>query len=218
MKGAILGIPAAKMLAFAITLAMAGAGIPVAVAALRPAPLPPPSFVRIDLKPLAFTPALIQPAAVAETDDTRQALKSLLAEHHCLAQVMYYEARGEGEEGEKAVAEVVFHRLAEGDHGGTLCAVIYEGAGETFCQFTFACDGSLKRPRDPVAWRAAEMLAAQLMAGELIAPDDVDGATFYHAASVHPGWAPKLEKVAQIGHHIFYRALETADSLRASLR
>ncbi len=47
------------------------------------------------------------------------------------------------------MAQVIYHRLASGRHGATICGVIYEGANQTFCQFTFACDGSLDRPK----WR-----------------------------------------------------------------
>ena len=56
-------------------------------------------------------------------------LARLLAEHRCLSEVMYYEARGEGEDGQKAVAEVVFHRMNTGNYGHSICAVVYEGVG-----------------------------------------------------------------------------------------
>ncbi|MEI9888233.1 MAG: hypothetical protein WDN08_17400 [Rhizomicrobium sp.] len=54
---------------------------------------------------------------------TNAVLARLLAEHKCLSEVMYYEARGEGEEGQKAVAEVVFHRMNTGNYGHSICAV-----------------------------------------------------------------------------------------------
>ena len=38
-------------------------------------------------------------------------MTQLLAEHRCLSEVLYYEARGEGAGGQKAIAEVVFHRM-----------------------------------------------------------------------------------------------------------
>ena len=41
-------------------------------------------------------------------------MTQLLAEHRCLSEVLYYEARGEGASGQKAVAEVVFHRMNHG--------------------------------------------------------------------------------------------------------
>jgi spore germination cell wall hydrolase CwlJ-like protein len=120
--------------------------------------------------------------------------------------VMYYEARGEGEQGERAVAEVVFDRLAEGSHGDTLCDVIFEGAGKTFCQFTVACDGSMRKVKEPEAWRSAQVLAARLMVGELSQLNGIRGATNYHATYVHPYWASHFQKIAKIGNHIFYKA------------
>src|SRR3954462_8805746 len=49
------------------------------------------------------------------------------AEAECLAEVMYYEARGEGVDGEKAVAEVVLQRAKSADYPNTLCGVVYDG-------------------------------------------------------------------------------------------
>ncbi|MBV8592383.1 MAG: cell wall hydrolase, partial [Acetobacteraceae bacterium] len=144
------------------------------------------------------------PGPISQDGGTGDALKRLAAEQACLAQVIYFEARGENEAGRRAVAEVILHRLAEGGHGNTICKVVYEGAGETFCQFTFACDGSLERPMNFEAWRSAQVLAARLMAGEVPA-DATAGATYYHAVSVHPTWAPTKLRLVQIGHHVFYR-------------
>ena len=67
---------------------------------------------------------------------------------------MYYEARGEGVDGEKAVAEVVLQRAKSADYPNTLCGVVYDGVqpDRQDCQFSFACDGSLRRRRDAGAW------------------------------------------------------------------
>ena len=91
--------------------------------------------------------------------------------------------------------------------------MIYEGAGQTFCQFTFACDGSLDQLKSVEDWRGAQVLAARLLAGEEPGPDNTDGATYFHTAAVHPTWAPKMERVTQIGNHIFYRARTAAISV-----
>ncbi|HEY1875881.1 MAG TPA: cell wall hydrolase [Rhizomicrobium sp.] len=144
------------------------------------------------------------PGPISQDGGAGDALKQLAGEQRCLADVIYFEARGESEAGQRAVAEVILHRLAEGTHGRTICRVAYEGAGQAFCQFTFACDGSTERPRLAEPWRAAQVLAARLLAGEVPA-DGTDGATYYHAVSVHPSWAPRKLRVAQIGNHVFYR-------------
>ena len=132
-------------------------------------------------------------------------LSELLTEHRCLAEVMYYEARGEGEEGEKAVAEVVFHRMAARDYGNSICAVVYEGAGQVACQFSIACDGSRKKEKSERAWRAAQLLAARVLTGEVMLRDETGGAVNSHAVYVRPRWARDFKRTAQIGNHVFYR-------------
>jgi spore germination cell wall hydrolase CwlJ-like protein len=149
-------------------------------------------------RPMATSAAPIRTSA-----DT--VLRQLLAEHRCLSEVLYYEARGEGASGQKAVAEVVFHRMSHGNYGNSICAVVYEGAGHAGCQFSFTCDGELARGRDPEAWHNSEMLAARILTGEVRLHDATGGATNFHAVSVQPDWADTLTRTTQIGNHIFYR-------------
>ena len=146
------------------------------------------------------------PVVIAAAPVQDMVLTGLIAEHRCLAEALYYEARGEGSRGEKAVAEVVFHRMDAGNFGHSICAVVYEGAGHHGCQFSFTCNGDMKRPRDASAWRKSEELAAQILTGEEQLKNMTGGATHYHAVYVRPVWAPALEKTAHIGRHIFYRA------------
>jgi spore germination cell wall hydrolase CwlJ-like protein len=132
-------------------------------------------------------------------------LTQLAAEHRCLSEALYYEARGEGRSGEQAVAEVVFHRMNAGHYGHSICAVVYEGSFRPGCQFSFTCDGALHRPREASAWKESEQLAAQILTGQVPLRNATGGATHYHAVWVSPFWAPTLKKTAQIGNHIFYR-------------
>jgi spore germination cell wall hydrolase CwlJ-like protein len=138
----------------------------------------------------------------------------LLAEHRCLSEVLYYEARGEGRRGQQAIAEVVFHRMNTGNYGHSICAVVYEGAGHPGCQFTFTCNGELTKGREEDAWRESEALAAQILTGEVSLHNATGGATNFHAVSVSPDWADTMNKTAQIGNHIFYRGaiLHSSDS------
>ena len=134
-------------------------------------------------------------------------LVELVAEHRCLTEALYYEARGEGRMGEQAVAEVVFHRMTAGHYGHSICAVVYEGSSHRGCQFSFTCNGDLRRPREASAWNKSEQLAAQILTGEVPLRNATGGATHYHAVWVSPFWAPTLKKTAQIGNHIFYRGI-----------
>ncbi len=137
-------------------------------------------------------------------------MTQLLAEHKCLSEVLYYEARGEGPGGQKAVAEVVFHRMSRGHYGHSICAVVYEGKDHPGCQFSFTCNGQMKRPKQMAAWRQSELLAAQILTGEVPLRNATGGALNYHAVSVSPDWAETMDKTTQIGNHIFYRGMSRA--------
>lgn len=188
-------------------LATAGATVAAIDAAGGPAvPEVPGSEMQIVLRPPVRKSDRALPQPIAARSATAEAMQRMTQEHRCLSEVLYFEARGETEAGQVGVAEVIYHRLASGRHGATICAVIYEGANQTFCQFTFACDGSLDRPRAADAWRAAQVLAARIMTGQVQAPETLDGATHYHSTAVRPTWAPQMQLLGQVGNHIFYRA------------
>jgi spore germination cell wall hydrolase CwlJ-like protein len=152
-------------------------------------------------------PAVQQQVAVEApmTPVTDVVMTQLLAEHKCLSEVLYYEARGEGLSGQKAIAEVVFHRMNRGDYGHSICAVVYEGKDKPGCQFSFACNGDVRRPKQMAAWRQSEKLAAAILTGQVALKNATGGALNFHAISVQPDWADTLEKTTQIGNHIFYR-------------
>ncbi|MGC8534058.1 MAG: cell wall hydrolase [Rhizomicrobium sp.] len=135
------------------------------------------------------------------------AAEQLLAQRRCLAEAMYYEARGEGAVGEMAVAEVIFHRMRSSFYPNTICGVVFEGAQDKrACQFSFVCNGDMERAKNPHAWAVARLLAAKIMTGAVRLSDITENATSYHAVSVDPRWAATLQKTVQIGNHIFYRA------------
>lgn len=125
----------------------------------------------------------------------------------CLAEAMYHEARSEGVEGQKAVAEVVMRRVQNRHYPNTVCGVVYEGTerGDNRCQFTFACDGSLDRPVEPRAWERTRRLAARIMTGTERLYGETENAIAYHAVSVLPKWANTMLRTRQIGNHVFYR-------------
>ena len=123
----------------------------------------------------------------------------------CLAEAIYYEARSDPEEGQRAVAQVVLNRVRHPAYPNSVCGVVYQGpmrAGGG-CQFTFTCDGSLASPPGGYAWARARRIAAAALAGSVYAP--VGHATHYHTQQVVPLWAWKLVKSAVIGSHSFYR-------------
>ena len=158
--------------------------------------------------------AVVQPrlevrVVEAQNPATDAAMAQLLAEHKCLSEVIYYEARGEGAGGQKAIAEVVFHRMNRGAYGHSICAVVYEGKGHPGCQFSFTCNGQIKRPKQMAAWRESEQLAAQILTGQVPLHNATGGALNFHAVTVAPDWADTMDKTTQIGNHVFYRGTHT---------
>jgi spore germination cell wall hydrolase CwlJ-like protein len=121
----------------------------------------------------------------------------------CLSQAVYYEARGETPAGQAAVAQVVLNRVRHPAFPKSICAVVFQGARTSSCQFSFACDGASHHPIESLAWRRAEKVAAKALDGGVMS--DVGNATHFHVAGLNAGWGPGLLKVAQIGSHIFYR-------------
>lgn len=122
----------------------------------------------------------------------------------CLATAIAYEAGNEPEAGKQAVAQVILNRAHHRAFPKTVCSVVYQGsARRTGCQFTFTCDGSMRRALSRRTWASAQAVAIAAMDGLL--PPNIGLATHYHADYVMPRWAPTMSRIGQIGAHIFYR-------------
>lgn len=124
------------------------------------------------------------------------------ADVDCLTEAVYYEARGESPRGQAAVAQVVMNRVKHPAYPKSVCAVVFQGAGRV-CQFSFACDGSMKRRRENLAWSRARDIATRALSGALRA--EIGSATHFHTTAVSPAWAPQMLRVANVGTHVFYR-------------
>ena len=123
----------------------------------------------------------------------------------CLTQAVYYEARNQSADGQRAVAQVVLNRVRHPSYPNSVCGVVYQGSERTTgCQFTFTCDGSLFRGSiEPGAWARAQEIARAALAGGVYRP--VGLSLNYHTTAIRPYWAPSLTRQAVIGDHIFYR-------------
>lgn len=128
-------------------------------------------------------------------------------ELQCLAENIYFEARGEPLDGQYAVAEVTLNRTMAPNFPHTICAVVHEAHWDTtrhrmVADFSWTQFGDLSLS-DGVAWKQA-MSVATAAYDDLHAPV-APGALFYHAKAVRPAWARARKPVATIGNHIFYR-------------
>jgi spore germination cell wall hydrolase CwlJ-like protein len=122
----------------------------------------------------------------------------------CLTQAAYYEARGEGREGMRAVTQVVLNRVRHPAFPNSVCGVVFQGAGRrTGCQFSFTCDGSMRGRVNTAAWNRARDIASAALSGTVYA--GVGNATHFHTTGVSPRWRNSLVRVSQVGDHLFYR-------------
>ncbi len=135
-------------------------------------------------------------------------------EHLCLAEAVYYEARSEEIGGQLAVAEVVQNRVDSKYYPDTICDVVYQGHKRvTGCQFSFTCDGSLRRKPRGDSWDRSVEVAAYAMMG--LQDETMTGdATHYHTDYVSPYWRSSLIHTETIGTHIFYRMPEKTEDWR----
>jgi hypothetical protein len=121
----------------------------------------------------------------------------LNAEERCLAGAVYFESKGESLPGQLAVARVVMARAKSGRFPSTLCGVVYQKS-----QFSFVRGGKMPRiDTGSLHWRNAVAITQIALDDSWKSP--VEGALFFHARYVSPGW--KLKRIGAIDNHIFYR-------------
>jgi hypothetical protein len=138
--------------------------------------------------------------------------KPLAKAEKCLADAVYFEARGEPFKGQQAVAQVVMNRVFSGYYPNDVCGVVYQNAGRHLaCQFTFACEGKdLNKVDEPDMWEQAKSIAKDMLDGKIWLAE-VGHATHYHAYWVHPSWVHEMTKLYKLGVHTFYRPKNWGD-------
>ena len=148
----------------------------------------------------------IEPLRI-EAEARQQARASERAQElECLAENIYFEARGEPLAGQYAVAEVTVNRTHARNFPRTICAVVHERRWDPrlhrrVADFSWTELGALS-PADGPAWKQARSIASAVY--DDLHPALVPGALYYHATSVQPPWARGRRALATIGNHIFY--------------
>ncbi len=158
------------------------------------------------LEPQAVYAQLAVSSAVLDKD-TLDRLPELTAnaEAKCLAEALYFEARGETIKGQMAVAEVILNRVDSRKFPNSVCGVVHQGGEARYaCQFSYHCDGRKEVYHEVEAYERAGKLALIMLEGRTRSL--TDGATFYHNLGVNPRWSRKMAETAEIGTHVFYRA------------
>ncbi|AKO97348.1 MAG: cell wall hydrolase [Marinovum algicola] len=122
----------------------------------------------------------------------------------CLAEALYFEARGESIKGQVAVAEVILNRVESNKFPNTVCGVINQGTGRKYaCQFTYTCDGRAETVGNPGAYARVAKIAKAMLSG--LPHKLTGGATYYHTTAVRPNWSRVFAHTTTIGVHKFYR-------------
>jgi N-acetylmuramoyl-L-alanine amidase len=142
-------------------------------------------------------PASIPAASLAALVKAQSPADELNAEMRCLAGAVYFESKGESLDGQLAVARVVMARAKSGRFPSTMCGVVYQPS-----QFSFVRGGRMPAINTgSLHWKNAVAISKIAMDGSWKSP--VEGALFFHARYVSPGW--KLKRIGAIDNHIFYR-------------
>jgi len=122
----------------------------------------------------------------------------------CLAEALYFEARGEPNQGQFAVAEVILNRVDSPKFPNSICEVVNQGTGRKHaCQFSYTCDGKFERIANMAVYNQLAVIARAMIDGGKRQLSG--GATYYHTTSVQPSWARRFEHTATIGIHKFYK-------------
>jgi spore germination cell wall hydrolase CwlJ-like protein len=117
-------------------------------------------------------------------------------ELRCLASAVWHEAKSEGLAGQLAVAKVIVARRDSGRFARTLCGVVAQPG-----QFSFVRGRAVPTPPEGRQWRQALAISRIAMADDWESP--VEGALFFHARRVNPGW--RLTRMGAVENHVFYR-------------
>jgi len=124
----------------------------------------------------------------------------------CIALNVYFEARNDNMSGQYAVAHVVLNRVQDDRWPNEVCEVVTQRNEDNICQFSWYCDGLSDKPDDEYAWAYAQMVAADVLRGEV--PDFTGGSTHYHAYYVKPYWADMMLYQGDFGSHYFFREID----------
>lgn len=155
--------------------------------------------VAVALSSVVASPALANgPAKVADVAKSKQVRAETQVSQRdlqCLAEALYFEARGEGSQGQRAVAEVILNRVDSRAFPNSVCGVVNQRG-----QFIY---NKGRRMSNAAAAARSRQIAADFLAG---APRELtSGATYFHTTNVRPGWSKRFTRTTRIGSHIFYR-------------
>ena len=114
----------------------------------------------------------------------------------CLTRTIYHESRAEGEKGMIAVAFTTLNRVKDSRFPKTICGVVKQPH-----QFSWTKHNPPIKEKD--AYEEAKQIALEVIKGKH--KDITKGSLYFHATSVKPRWANKMNCTIKVGNHLFYK-------------
>lgn len=135
-------------------------------------------------------------------------------EIRCIADNVYFEARGEDRDGWDAILTVMHARVNDDRFPSTYCGVVKQKRRNT-CQFSWYCNPSLNKRtshRNTKLYKEIEDYALTFyQSPSYFINKDIEGSLFYHNNKVKRTSLGKVKvgKAVRIGNHYFYRKHES---------
>ena len=149
-----------------------------------------------DVLPPAVAPA-VSGDSLAELVAHQPVADDMSRELACLAGAVYFEAKSETLDGQLAVGRVIVNRARSGRFPASYCGVVFQHS-----QFSFVRGNAMPTiNRASRGWKNAVAIAQ--IANEGSWSSAAEGALYFHAARVSPGW--RLTRIARVDNHVFYR-------------
>jgi spore germination cell wall hydrolase CwlJ-like protein len=149
----------------------------------------------------------IHAATVYQDAVREEAIQARAQQLSCLARNVYFEARGEPEAGQYAVAQVTMNRKAAASYPSTVCEVVHQKNWDAIRKRYVAAFSWTELASLPATsgeeWARARKVAEDVYDGQR--PEKLNGALYYHATRIKPSWAKEKKLVARIGRHEFYK-------------
>lgn len=132
-------------------------------------------------------------------------------EEQCIREALYYEARGEGEEGMRAVMSVIYNRTKAKGFPETYCKVIHQAVQFSYRNGTqpgIHIEIKPVKPSDKVAYTLASVIAQEAAVGRFKPLPELSDVLWYHTKDVKPRWSRAMQKVRTIAKHQFFKKKE----------
>jgi N-acetylmuramoyl-L-alanine amidase len=172
---------------------------PIIQTVSQPVVQPPParSETPDPAQPQLVEPKPVRTASLAAMVSAQPQPGELSRELHCLAGAIYFESKSETLTGQLAVGRVVVARAKSGRFPNSYCGVVYQPS-----QFSFVRGQSMPAiSKKTKQWKNAVAIAQIAHSNAWASP--VEGALYFHASYVSPGW--RLKRLGRVDNHVFYR-------------